>query len=58
MKTSIIEEQPVPELNPSGGPTVNRMFQPEAAGRATMIEGDVEEIATRLVEILKETGVL
>jgi len=58
MKTSIIEERPAVELDLSGGPTVNRMFQPEAAGRATMIEGNVEEIATRLVEILRETGVL
>jgi electron transfer flavoprotein beta subunit len=58
MKTSIIEERPAVELDLSGGPTVNRMFQPEAAGRATMIEGNVEEIATRLVDILKETGVL
>jgi electron transfer flavoprotein beta subunit len=58
MKTSSIEEQPVAELEPSGGPTVNRMFQPEAAERAAMIEGSTEEVATRIVEILKEQGVL
>jgi hypothetical protein len=34
------------------------MFQPEAGERATMIEGDEEEIAARLVEIFKEAGVL
>jgi electron transfer flavoprotein beta subunit len=58
MKTSNIEEQPVVELESGGGPTVNRLFQPEAAERATMIEGNTDEIAARIVEILKEQGVL
>jgi electron transfer flavoprotein beta subunit len=58
MKTAAIAEQPVAELDPSGGPTVGRMFQPEVGGRATMIEGDVDEVAARLVEIFKEMGVL
>jgi electron transfer flavoprotein beta subunit len=58
MKTAIIDEQEVVELDPSGGPTVNRMFQPETGARATMIEGDEEEIASKLVEIFKEIGVL
>jgi electron transfer flavoprotein beta subunit len=58
MKTATIEEQDVQELLPDGGPTVSRMFQPEAAERATMIEGSEDEIASRIVEILKEQGVL
>jgi electron transfer flavoprotein beta subunit len=58
MKTATIDEQEVVELDPSGGPTVNRMFQPETGARATMIEGDEEEIASKLVEIFKEIGVL
>jgi electron transfer flavoprotein beta subunit len=57
MKTATIEEQEVAELDASGGPTVSRMFLPEAGERATMIEGDEEEVAARLVEILKEAGV-
>jgi electron transfer flavoprotein beta subunit len=58
MKIARIEGQDAGELDPSGGPTVSRMFQPEAGERATMIEGDEDEIAAKLVEILKETGVL
>jgi hypothetical protein len=34
------------------------LFQPEATARATMIEGDADAVATRLVEIFKERGVL
>ena len=58
MKTSSIEERVVGELNQSGGPTITRMFQPEAGERATMIEGDEEEIAAKLIEIFEELGVL
>lgn len=58
MKTTEIEEQEVPELDSSGGPTVSRMYLPEAAERAEMIEGDEEEIAAKLVEIFKEAGAL
>ena len=58
MKTAAIDEQDVAKLDLSGGPTVGRMFQPEAGERATMIEGDEEEIAARLIEIFKEAGVL
>ena len=58
MKTASIEEQSMAELDLSGGPSVGRMFQPEAAERATMIEGSTDEIAARIIEILKEQGVL
>jgi electron transfer flavoprotein beta subunit len=58
MKTASIEERDVSELDPSGGLDVSRMFQPEVGERATMIAGDEDEIATRLVEIFKEIGVL
>jgi electron transfer flavoprotein beta subunit len=58
MKSVTIEELEAAELDPSGGPTVGRMFEPEASERATMIEGDEEEIAARLIEIFKEAGIL
>jgi electron transfer flavoprotein beta subunit len=58
MKSATIDEQEAGELDPAGAPTVSRMFQPEVGERATMIEGDEEEIAARLVEIFKEVGVL
>jgi electron transfer flavoprotein beta subunit len=58
MKTSTIEEQDAPALDPSGGVAVSRMFLPETADRATMIEGSEDEIADRLVELFKEVGAL
>ncbi len=58
MKTASIEERDATELDPSGGLDVNRMFQPEVGERATMIDGDEDEITTRLLEIFREIGVL
>lgn len=58
MKTTEIEEQEAPDLDSSGGPDASRMYLPEAAERAEMIEGDEEEIAAKLVEIFKEAGAL
>ncbi len=58
MQTATIDEQGAAELDPGGGLTVGRMFQPEVGERATMIEGDEEEIAAKLVEIFQEAGVL
>jgi electron transfer flavoprotein beta subunit len=58
MQTATIQSQPWPELDPSGGLPVDRMFQPEATERATMLEGNVEEVAEKLVEIFREVGVL
>jgi len=58
MKSASIEEQAAAELDAGGGLAVSRMFRPEAAGRATMIEGSEDEIASRLVELFKEVGAL
>ena len=58
MKTAEIDEQEILELNHDGGVIANRMYLPEAAERAKMIEGDEEEIAAKLVEIFKEAGAL
>jgi electron transfer flavoprotein beta subunit len=64
MKTTSIEEKGIlslvtaTDLESGGGPTASRMFKPEVGERATMIDGDEEEIATRLVDIFKELGVL
>jgi electron transfer flavoprotein beta subunit len=58
MKDSSIEEQDASTLDPCGGPTIGRMFQPEATVHAEMITGSPEEIAAKLVGIFKELGVL
>ncbi len=58
MKTATIDEVDIAELDTTGGPTINRMYKAKSGERATMIEGDEEEVADRLVEIFKEIGVL
>lgn len=58
MKTTTIEELDAAALDSSGGLTVSRMFPPETAERATMIEGSEDEIADKLVELFKELGTL
>lgn len=57
MKTAEIEEIESGEFDLTGGPTITRMYQPEVGERATIIEGDLDEIADRLISILKELGV-
>ena len=58
MKTISIDEHPAPDLDTSGGPTVDRMFQPQVGERAEMIEGDVDQVASRLIELLQDSGAL
>src|SRR3989304_3421753 len=58
MQTARIETQAAGEIDASGALAIQRMFQPEAAGRATMIDGEPAEGAARILEILPEAGVV
>jgi len=58
MGTAKIEERPNADLNLDGGVSISRMFQPEAAERAEMIDGDADAVAEKIVAIIKEAGVL
>lgn len=58
MKSVTIDEQAPQELDLSGGPTITRMYQPESGERATMIEGDIDQIAGKLIDLLRESGAL
>jgi electron transfer flavoprotein beta subunit len=58
MGTAKIEERAVTDLDLSGGIAVSRMFQPEVAERATMMEGSPEEVAGKIIRIFKELGTL
>jgi electron transfer flavoprotein beta subunit len=58
MKTMSIEELDLPTLDSTGAPMVNRLFQPEATGRATMLPENADDAANQLVTIFKELGVL
>jgi electron transfer flavoprotein beta subunit len=57
MKTAQIAE--IEAAAPAGaGISVQRMFKPESAEHAEMLEGDTEEIVERVTEILRERGLL
>jgi electron transfer flavoprotein beta subunit len=58
MGSAKIESKPVAALDVSGGTKVTRMFKPEVASRATMLEGGADEVADKLVTIFKELGTL
>jgi len=58
MKSAQIEEA---ALTPPERPIqldLERMYKPEAAGRAQMIEGATEEVADKLVEVLAKNSVI
>lgn len=58
MKEAEIEEIEVEEVPETVLPAIRRMYKPEAAGRAEMIEGEPEEVAEKILEILRERGLL
>ncbi len=58
MKEATIEEIEVDDLPEAPDASVCRMFIPEATGRAEMLEGDEEAVAGKIVEILKERGLV
>lgn len=58
MGTIKIEERAVSTLDSSGGVVVSRMFQPEVAEHATMIEGGADQVADKIIGIIKELGAL
>lgn len=58
MKTASIEERLVSEIDASGSPIFDRMFRQESGTKADMIPGDAGEVASRLVDIFMELGVI
>ncbi|MCJ7717085.1 MAG: hypothetical protein MUO54_11285 [Anaerolineales bacterium] len=58
MSTASIDELPAGELKTDSDAPVNRMYLPEAAQRAEMLEGNEEEQATKLTSILQDLGLL
>jgi len=58
MKTASIEERPGVGVVLAPGATVERMYKPEMGAAAEMVEGPPDLVADRLVELLKELGVI
>jgi electron transfer flavoprotein beta subunit len=57
-KTRTLIEQDVAGAESLPGPTIRRLFKPEAAEHARMIEGSPEDAARQIVTILAERGLL
>ncbi len=57
MKESRVEELEVEPVSPPRA-AVRALARPQTAGRAEMLEGDVETVVGRIVSILEERGIL
>jgi electron transfer flavoprotein beta subunit len=58
MSTATIEELPGEGLVTEGDFTIDRMYLPEAAEKAEMLEGSEEEVAEKLTSIIQDLGLL
>jgi electron transfer flavoprotein beta subunit len=58
MKTCTIEERSISIREAAAELKIERMYKPEPAEHATMLEGSPEEIADKLVGIFRDVGVL
>jgi electron transfer flavoprotein beta subunit len=58
MNSATIDEIDIGELETAGGVEIKRMYLPEAAERAEMLEGNEEEVAAKLITILQDLGLL
>jgi electron transfer flavoprotein beta subunit len=57
MKSSTLETVDVTPSEPARAP-IEKLYKPEAAGRAEMIEGSPEEVADRLVDLLANQSLI
>lgn len=57
-KSVEIDEIEIDDEGPGAGMTLRKMSPPVSTGHAEMLEGDAEEVAERIVEIIKELGLI
>jgi electron transfer flavoprotein beta subunit len=53
-----VEDVPVAKVDAAAGITVRRLFEPEKTGHAEMLTGSAEEVADRILELIRSKGVL
>jgi len=58
MSPATIEDIAGEALETEAGFKINRMYLPEAAEKAEMLEGSEEEVAEKLTSILQDLGLL
>lgn len=57
MKTATIEEIEAGEFDLAGSPIIDRMYQPEVGEGAEILEGDLDDVAAKLIDIFDDLGV-
>ena len=58
MKSATLDEVAAGETNANVGSTVNRFFKPESGAGAEMIEGSAEEQAAKVIQLIKDKGIV
>lgn len=58
MQAGGLREESVSSNGTGSGLSVRRMYRPEQTGHAEMLEGDVEDIADKIVELLRDRGMV
>jgi electron transfer flavoprotein beta subunit len=58
MKTATLEEVAAGADGAGAGSTVNRFFKPETGAGAEMIEGSAEDQAAKVVQLMKDKGIV
>lgn len=53
-----LEELPAPAAEASTGTTVRRLYAPESTSHAEMLEGDTDAVVGRIIEIVRERGLV
>ncbi len=58
MQAGGLEEASAADVGPGSGLTVRKLFPPEKTGHAEMIDGSPEEVAAKIIELIKAKGVV
>jgi len=58
MKESSLEETEAPDVDAPTGTVVRRLYAPESTSHAEMLEGGADEVAARIIEIVRERGLV
>ena len=58
MQAGGIQDAAVPAVSPAPGLTVRRMYAPQRAGHAEMLQGSAESVADKIIELLRSRGLV
>ena len=58
MKEGGLEETAAPDVDAPTGTVVRRLYAPESTSHAEMLEGGADEVAARIMEIVRERGLV